>query len=291
MIKVGVVGTPGGWSTEALVNAVDDITGFRLLIDNEKICANLADRRITFDGVNLMGLDGIIIKKMGASYSPHLLDRLELLRFLNESGVRVFSVPEKIIRVLSRITCTITLSSAGIPMPDTTITEEVDTALKAVERYGEAVFKPIFSTKARGMELIESGENARDRIEAFKSDNQIMYLQKRIDHRGEDLGVTFLGGEYLTTYARCSDGSSWNTTTRFGGRYRAHEPSPEIISLADRAQSLFGLDFTCVDIAETDDGPKVFEVSAFGGFKGISAATGIDAAKQYAEYVIRELKK
>lgn len=291
MIKVGVVGTPDGWSTEALVDAIYDITGFRLLIDNEKISANLSDRRIMFDNVNLMDLDGIIIKKMGAYYSPHLLDRLEILRFLNESGVRIFSAPEKIIRVLSRVTCTVTLQAAGIPMPETTITEDTIEALKMIEKYGEAVFKPIFSTKARGMELIKAGDNAYERIKAFKAGNQIMYLQKRIDHKGEDLGVSFLGGKYLTTYARCSDGSSWNTTTRSGGKYKAYDPSPEIISLAEKAQALFGLDFTCVDVAETDDGPKVFEVSAFGGFKGISAATGIDAARQYAEYVIRELKK
>ncbi|MGD9157414.1 MAG: GAK system ATP-grasp enzyme [Desulfobacteraceae bacterium] len=291
MIKVGVVGTPGGWSTEALADAINDITGFRFLIDNEKISANLTDRRIMFDGVNLMDLDGIIIKKMGAYYSPHLLDRLEILRFVNESGAQVFSAPEKIIRVLSRVTCTVTLQSAGIPMPDTTITEDIAEAVNMVERYGEAVFKPVFSTKARGMELIKAGDRVYERIEAFKAENRIMYLQKRIDHRGEDLGITFLGGKYLTTYARCSDGSSWNTTTRSGGKYKAYEPSSEIMSIAEKAQALFGLDFTCVDVAETEDGPKVFEVSAFGGFKGISAATGIDAARQYSEYVLRELKK
>ena len=291
MIKIGVVGTPGGWSSEALADAVNDITGFRFLVDNEKISANLADNRVMFDNVNLMALDGIIIKKMGASYSPHLLDRLEILRFVNESGVRIFSAPEKIIRVLSRVTCTVTLRSAGIPMPDTTITEDVDVALDVVKKYGEAVFKPIFSTKAKGMELIKDDDKAFDRIKAFKAENQIMYLQKRINHNGEDFGVTFLGGKYLTTYARCSDGSSWNTTTRSGGKYKAYKPSSEIISLAEKAQSLFGLDFTCVDVAETEEGPKVFEVSAFGGFKGIAAATGIDAAKQYAKFVIRELEK
>jgi ribosomal protein S6--L-glutamate ligase len=291
MKKVGVVGTPGGWSSEKLVDAVEEMTGFRLLIDSEKICANLTDRRIIFDGVNLMELDGIIIKKMGASYSPYLLDRLEILRLVDESGVRVFSAPESIIKVLSRVTCTITLQTAGIPMPDTTITEEIDAALNTLESYGEAVFKPIFSTKAKGMELIQLDDKAYDRVKAFKEDNPIMYLQKRINHNGADLGVTFLGGKYLTTYARCSDGSSWNTTTRSGGRYNTYEPAPEIISLAERAQALFGLDFTCVDIAETDDGPKVFEVSAFGGFKGVAAASGIDAAKLYSEYVIRELEK
>jgi ribosomal protein S6--L-glutamate ligase len=60
--------------------------------------------------------------------------------------------------------------------------------------------------------------------------------------------------------------------------------------LAQRAQAPFGLDFTTVDLAETADGPIVFEVSAFGGFKGARKGIGINAAAAYAEHVIRALK-
>jgi ribosomal protein S6--L-glutamate ligase len=35
----------------------------------------------------------------------------------------------------------------------------------------------------------------------------------------------------------------------------------------------------------------VFEVSAFGGFRGLSEARSIDAAKEYTDYVINTLSK
>jgi len=105
----------------------------------------------------------------------------------------------------------------------------------------------------------------------------------------KDLGVTFLGGKYLATYARKSGGSSWNTTTNAGGKYVGHEPSREIIALAEKAQSLFDMAFTCVDIAETSEGPIVFEVSAFGGFRGLLDACGIDAAGAYAKHVLENI--
>ena len=59
--------------------------------------------------------------------------------------------------------------------------------------------------------------------------------------------------------------------------------------MAFRAQELFQMDFTTVDIAETDDGPICFEVSAFGGFRGGLEGTGIDVAKHYAQYVLESL--
>ena len=44
-----------------------------------------------------------------------------------------------------------------------------------------------------------------------------------------------------------------------------------------------------MDVAETEDGLKVFEVSAFGGFRGLMEADGIDAAALYADYVLGRL--
>jgi ribosomal protein S6--L-glutamate ligase len=195
-------------------------------------------------------------------------------------------------RVIDRLSCTTTLRLNLIPMPPTTITEDIEAALEIVRIYDRAVFKPLYSSKAKGMVVVENNREAREKIERFRKANPLMYIQKLINHRGRDLGVTFLGGEYLTTYARNNRSStSWNTTTRSGGAYEACRPDPAIIELARRAQDPFGLDFTCVDIAETPDGPVVFEVSAFGGFRGIETADGIDVAPLLVEYVINRLEE
>jgi ribosomal protein S6--L-glutamate ligase len=99
-----------------------------------------------------------------------------------------------------------------------------------------------------------------------------------------------MGGRYLTTYARVKGAGAWNTTTRSGGHYEAFDPPEELIALAHKAQAPFGLDFTCVDVAETPLGPIVFEVSAFGGFRGIETASGIDAARRYVQFVLERIR-
>jgi tetrahydromethanopterin:alpha-L-glutamate ligase len=292
--RIGVIGLPGKWSSEALADAVQARTGERLLFDMTDVRLDLADNSLWHGDRNLCELDALIVKKISAEYSPHTLDRLEMLRAAESAGVRVFSPALSILRLIDRLSCTVTLRNAGIPMPETRVTGNPADAAEAVRDFGEAVFKPLYSTKARGMcvlgaDLPEAELQAR--IEEFRSNNPVMYIQRKLDLPGHDLGLVFLGGRYLGCYARVGSKDTWNTTIHSGGRYRAFDAPDSMIELAERAQGLFDLDFTTVDIAETADGPVVFEVSAFGGFRGAKEGIGIDAAAQYCDYVIETLAK
>ena len=292
MPRIGVIGISDGWSSQSLAQAVAQATGHPpLVIEMEEVRLDLPSGRATARGLDFGELDGLIVKKIGAQYSPDLLDRLEILRLLAARGLPVFSHPERIMGMLNRLACTATLQVAGIPMPPTTLTEDVDQAEAALSEYGRAVFKPLYSTKARGMILLQSGPEVREDIQAYASQFPMMYIQKAVDIQGgRDLGLVFLGGEYLTTYARCKTNDSWNTTTASGGRYAPFDPDPEIIELAARAQAPFGLDFTCVDVVLTPDGPLVFEVSAFGGFRGVVEARGFDPAPLLVKHVLSRLE-
>lgn len=288
---VGVVGVPGAWSSERLADAIEAKTGFRLLIDLAQVRFDSVRDTVMYRNRDLGKLDGLIIKKISSQYSPDRLDRLELLDFLYRGGQRIFSSPSAIMSSYSRVSCTLRLLSGGIPMPPTVLTEDVQQAIKAIQEYKSAVLKPLYTSKARGMVVMRGddpdlAEKVQDYLEAG---NKIIYIQKMIDIPGRDLGVVFLGGAYVATYARVSSGSSWNTTTVNGGRYQSYRPSDEIIELARKAQALFGLDFTSVDVVETQDGPRVFEVSAFGGFRGLVEGNGIDAADLYADYVLKRI--
>lgn len=290
-MKIGVIGISNGWSSQQLAEAVRVRTGQCPLIDLGEVRLDLDRDELVYHDHNLLDFDALLIKKIGRHYAPDHLDRLDILRYARDRGVQMFSDPTRIARVLNRLSCTVSLRLADIPMPPTVITENPKEAFAAVERFGRAVFKPMFSSKARGMQIIDAGPGAMDEIEEFKeSGHAIMYIQKMVALPGRDLGVAFLGGEYLGTYARVGNDSAWNTTVHAGGRYESHEPPDHIIELAKRAQAPFGLDFTCVDVAETDAGPIVFEVSAFGGFRGLLEGCGIDAASKYTDHVLGKIE-
>jgi tetrahydromethanopterin:alpha-L-glutamate ligase len=291
-LKIGVVGRVGGWSSESLADRVAERTGFRLLVDMERVTARLDEGRVLFGDRDLCALDGLIVKKVGDQYNAHMLDRLEILRYVEERGVPVFSKPLSILRLLDRLSCTITLASAGIPMPPTEVTEHLEHARTAVKRFGRAIVKGLYSTKARGMLVLSADDPELEaKLTVFRAaDNPVLYIQKMLKLPGRDLGVAFLGGQYLGAYARVKASDAWNTTIYSGGHYEAYEPSPQIVELARRAQALFDLDFTGVDVVETEQGPMVFEVSAFGGFSGLRDGCNVDAAARYADHVVEQCR-
>lgn len=290
--RIGVVGLPGKWSSEVLADAVHARTGFRLLVDMQKVCLDLQGGRLIFADQDLCELDALVVKKITAEYAPDTLDYLELLRMAQARGVRVFSDPERILRLINRLSCTVSLAAAGIPMPETRITADPVAACDAVEAFGQVVLKPLFSTKARGMQLLsaDDGRSAIERqVQEFHAGNPMMYIQKRKALDGCDFGMVFLAGEYLGSYARVGGEASWNTTILHGGKYEPFEADAQLIDLGRRAQAPFALDFTTVDVAISEDGPVVFEVSAFGGFRGAREGIGIDAAGLYVDHVIAGL--
>lgn len=291
-LKIAVVGIPGKWSTEVLADAIEAKTGFRLVIDIEQVVADLASNEVTYRGHSLCDLDAIIVKKISQTYSPTVIDRLEILRFVEKCGVKVFSKPSEIIRLVDRMSCTISLNRADIPMPPTVITENLDAAVETVKTYGEAILKPLFSTKARGMEVLKAKDGAkslRQQLQAYYDKQGFLYLQKKLNLPGQDMGLVFLGGQYLGAYARIGGDKSWNTTIYAGGKYAPATPCTETIAFAQKAQAQFDLSYTTVDMAETEDGPVCFEVSAFGGFKGAQEGLQLDIADHYAQFVIDTL--
>ncbi|TNE70439.1 MAG: ATP-grasp family protein, partial [Gammaproteobacteria bacterium] len=208
-------------------------------------------------------------------------------------GVRCFSAPEQVGRLINRLEGTAALARGGVPLPETRITENTQAALAVVDEFGKAILKPLYSTKARGMIVLEAADGTEvntHKLETFRTEHGLFYLQKFVNLGGQDLGMVFLGGEYLCTYARVGDANAWNTTINSGGKYQAYDASPELIELGYKAQSCFDLSFTTVDIALTEEGPVVFEVSAFGGFSGALKGCGIDAAEKLCEYVLNELE-
>lgn len=295
--NIGVVGITGAWSSQRLVDAFQSRGCSTALLDLDHAVYRSADGSLVVPAagsgemVDLTTLDAVVVKKLSPRYAADYFSRLDLLDVVAGRGVPVFSPPAALRRCYSRQSNTLTLLEAGIPMPATVLTESLTEAHAAVGAFGTAICKPLFTSKARGMQVLTAGEPDLDALLAtHQREFGAFYLQQAVELPGRDLGIVFLGGEYLATYARTkTDAKAWNTTTADGGKYQPHEPTADQIELARQAQAAFGMSFTCVDVAETPTGNVVFEVSAFGGFRGLEDACGIDAAGAYAEHVLRSI--
>lgn len=292
-LQIAIIGIPGAWSSEILKEAFESKSNAALSVLADvfrvsDLVFSIRDNKVFYGEKDLESYDAVVIKKLG-EYAPRILDWLDIFSNLEDKGLPFYSSPKKLRGMISRIGCTKSLAANNIPMPDTLITENSEAALEWIKSKAGAVFKPNFSTKARGMEILKGKTTNLEKLNQLKREFGLLYLQEMVDLPGQDFGVVFSGGKYLGTYARVGDKDSWNTTTQDGGHYAAFEPSEEILALAQKTQAIFGLDFSCVDIAETPNGPIVFEVSAFGGFKGLYKGAKIDSADVLSQFVIEKM--
>jgi ribosomal protein S6--L-glutamate ligase len=291
-VRIAVIGTPGAWSTERLADAVRRAGAEAAVVDLDACSVRPPDPRVFHRGEPLAGLDGAVVKKIGDTAGGWAVqERLHLLHQLEASGVPVVSRPGAVGRAMNRFAMTLELARAGLPVPETVVTEDAGEVGQAVERFGIAVAKPLFTSKGRGMALLRAGDDVAGFVEGWRGQGLgPVYLQRFVKHPGRDLGVAVLDGRYLGAYWRVAGPDAWMTTILAGGRYERADPAPGVIALAERAARHFGLLFTGVDLIETPEGDmKVLEVSAFGGFRGLLSACDIDAAPLLAAAALRHL--
>ncbi len=294
-MKIAIAGVIGKWSTEHLGEALRARGVETTLFQVQDCLLDLDQGAVRYENKVLQGFDGVVVKKMGELTHQNFTYRLGILRQLEKNGARVFSPPDQIAVVADRLEVTRTLRWAGLPMSPTVVTESVDEALSALYRFNKAVLKPIFTTKGRGMKLLNAGqrdEAAAELVQFRDSGLGPFSLQQFVDAQdGRDIGISVLDGKVIGTYYRIAGEGNWMTTIHSGGRYEACELTPELEEIALRAAGAFKLDFTGVDIVQAPDGSlMLYEVSAFGGFKGCQVALDLDAADLYADYVVRTLK-
>ncbi len=292
-LHFAIIGIPGAWSSEILKEAFEGKSNASQTIIADifpvsELVYDIQQNKVFHQQKDLETYDAVVIKKLG-EYAPRILDWLDIFINLEDKGLLFFSSPKKLRQMISRIGCTKNMAAHNIPMPATLITENSEAALEWIQSKSGAVFKPNFSTKARGMEILKPKSVTLKKLDKLKEQYGCLYLQELVELPGKDFGVVFSGGQYLGTYARVGDKDSWNTTTQDGGHYESFEPSEAILALAEKTQAIFELDFSCVDIAETPNGPVVFEVSAFGGFKGLFKGAKIDSADVLSQYVLDKI--
>src|SRR5262249_3322702 len=195
-VKIAVVGGAGGWCAERLGEALRASGADTAVVDLAACSLRLPDPRLFHRGEPLDGLDGAVVKKLGDTADGWgVQERIGMLRHLEATGVPVLSAPDYLHVAVNRYRMTCELVRAGLPVPPTTITEDVNEAAAAVSRFGAAVIKPLFTSKGRGMRRLEPTRELRGELEAHRDAGLgPFYLQRFVKHPGRDLGVAVLGG-------------------------------------------------------------------------------------------------
>jgi ribosomal protein S6--L-glutamate ligase len=285
-MRVGVAGIPGAWSSERMCEALRAERVESFVFSLGDCLHDLNARRVSVDGFDLSKLDGIVVKKIGSQADPASRLRLHALRELERQGVRIFSRPSIIDAVMDRYRMSMALIEAHLPTPRTFGVESESCLHEAVTQLGDAVYKPAYTSKGRGMVRLGPAADAGQPVEM---NGARALVQEFVPAQGRDIGACVLGSRFAGAFYRVAGDGEWMTTTAAGGTYEPCELPARGVDLAERAAELFGLDYTVVDLVETERGYQIYEVSAFGGFRGLWRAYEFDVASRYARYIRADL--
>ncbi|RLG30519.1 tetrahydromethanopterin:alpha-L-glutamate ligase [Methanosarcinales archaeon] len=281
-MNVGIAITdPDDWTARALVRSVRkrgaDPVPFRL----SEITS------YAFDCSAMGDVDAVIVRDLGAGVFEEVSFKFDLLRVL-EKNVPVINTSESIQNAANKYYSLHLLKKAGLPVPETVVTSDVDVAMDTLDRWGGAVTKPIFGYKGIGIRRFQSGsdlyDSNRKSIGEILSERGVLYLQEYIpierDIRAFVVGDHVAGAIYR--YAQ----NGWITNLSQGGTPEwcvLNSEQEEVVILASK---VIGTAFAGVDIAETDDGFLILEVNGTPSGRGIYEACRVDVTEDIVDHLI-----
>ena len=123
----------------------------------------------------------------------------------------------------------------------------------------------------------------------FKKLRMLPHLyQQAVGTLGKDTRVIVIGNKIVGAIERRS-ADDFRSNVELGGSAKSVIITEEQADLAKESVRLLGLDYAGVDILTGSDGEYICEVNSNAFFNGMEQATGINVAKQYAEYIIKKV--
>jgi RimK family alpha-L-glutamate ligase len=283
-LKAAIVGNPEGWHAERLTAALEArgltvqrlpatrLTGRVGSSESASFPSWAASR-----GHSLADVDLVFVRAVPAGSLEQIIFRLDVLHLLERRGKLVLNGPGALERSVDKYAASLLFEEAGLPTPETRVTERLDEAMEAfLALGGDVVVKPLFGSEGRGMVRLDDEEAAWRFFRVLDEGRYVHYIQRFIAHGEEDYRLFVVDGRVEGAMVRRAQG--WRTNIARGARGEAFEPDATMRDMALMAAEAVGAFYAGVDILRGAEGLFVIEANGIPGWKGLEAATGIDMA-------------
>ena len=204
-------------------------------------------------------------------------------QFLESYNVPVVNSPETAQLCADKVDCSLALSDAGLPTPNTRVAFTVGAALESIEAFGyPCVLKPVVGSWGRLMAKIDSRTAAEAILEHKKTlghyEHKVFYIQEFVEKPGRDIRVVTLDGVPVAAMTRSSD--HWLTNAAKGAETAAFEMDDQAQALATAASEAVGGGLLGVDLMEVGGAGSgeytIHEVNHTVEFKALNDAVATD---------------
>jgi len=291
--KIGLVLTdPEDWTTQAFLKSIEKRGATAVPLNLSTVSASVSTTDFSIFNADLtdVELDAVIVRDVGISFALEQISfKFDLIRQF-ETSMPVMNRPAAIQNAANKFFSFYLFKRAHLPIPRTIITSELEVALKAIERFGSAIVKPIFGSQGKGILKLESSQpDLKPKISELLKERGVLYLQQFVPNPGRDIRVFVVGEEAIGAIYRVSLNGSFISNLSQGGTPVACEVTEELQELAVRATKAVDADFAGVDLIEGEEGLFLLEVNATPSGKGINRACGIDVTERIVELLLERL--
>jgi ribosomal protein S6--L-glutamate ligase len=289
-MKIGVLSkNPEFWATTEIMKAIKDRGVEPVYVKTPEVHLVLDGRKAdaVYEKRSLSELDSVI-PRIGRSLTQlgiMLLKQLELMQLPATLSVN------GLITARNKYLTLQALHVAGISIPESVLIASRNRNEEPTEYLSPPlVMKLLSGTQGIGVMRVRDTKEAGPIIDTLSELDQMICLQKFLPNPGEDIRIFVTAGEIVGAMKRKAAPHEWRSNIHIGGQGLPHKPSKSEAETAIKAAEAVGVEIAGVDIISVEGKPYVIEVNASPGFRGLLAATGINAAQKITDYAIKKAK-
>lgn len=231
----------------------------------------------------------------GYGFAVYLDKDKYLGRTLESCGLRLFNSAQAVETCDDKMLTYLALRKAGVllaesipaPLCYTPGAKPDETYLKKVadELGFPLVVKKSYGSFGAGVKLVHG---MPELIGAAQEFLYVPHFYQRYvaESAGRDIRVILIGGRAVAAMERRAQSGEFRSNVELGGRGFKIDLPAEYAQTAERAAKALKLEYCGVDLLESEKGAVVCEVNSNAFFEGLEAATGVNVAKLYAEYIV-----
>ncbi|TWU34145.1 Ribosomal protein S6 modification protein [Novipirellula aureliae] len=276
--RILVLGAGDGWHSNQLKAAVAMDRRYELTFcQYESLFASVGRSARMSLGCNsyspsalpLDSFDAVLARTMPAGSLEKITLRLSVLHALAAVSVPVINSPRGLELAIDKFSTLAYAERLGYDTPETLVVQSRAEAMTCFDHLGgDCVVKPIFGGEGRGVMRIRDRELAWTVFSSLDQMDAVFYIQAFVPPGGHDTRLLVIGDHVIAASRENKD--DFRTNHAHGAKTRLVEPTREQTEMAKRLTTSMGLTIAAVDMIDSLDGsPKVLEVNAVPGWKGI----------------------
>ena len=236
------------------------------------------------------GIDVSFFRSFGAGRYEQIVKRFALMKHMENTGTIVVNPAEALLKVHDKYSTVIALAKAGLPIPETYVTESAHWAYRKTKILGQAVYKPISGSLGFGAMKFKDADMAFNAYKTIEAVGLPLYIQNYLEGVKRDIRAFVIGQRVVASISRVALKGNWRANIALGSKPKLIKLSKQFEEMALKAPKTLGLIYAGVDILETRDGPVLLEVNGSPSWQGVKNASGLRIAELLAEHVLTLMK-